>query len=60
LGAGWQSRLNVASDLFIHGHNDGIRIKPITLLLYHFIELGELEKIIVATADSTDIKPLQN
>lgn len=60
LGAGWQSRVNVASDLYIHGHNDAYRIKPITLLLYHLIEIGEFEKIIVATADGTDISALQN
>jgi hypothetical protein len=60
LGAGWQSQLNVASDMYLHGHNDAYRIKPITLLLYHLIELGEFEKIILATADGVDIAPLEN
>jgi len=50
LGLGFESPLNVASDLYQNGCHEVFRMKPIALLLYHFIEIGELERMVQSTA----------
>lgn len=50
LGPGYESPLNVASDLYQNGCDEVFRMKPIALLLYHFIETGVLERMVLSTA----------
>lgn len=60
LGMGWQSKLNVASDLWKNGYDDVFRIKPISLLLYHFIEIGELKNMIENQINDNLHIPIKN
>lgn len=59
LGRGWQSIQNVASDLYMNAHCNVYRIKPISIMLSHFIAVGELEKMIIDTSKSIESKPIK-
>lgn len=60
LGLGWQSKLNLASDLYINSHDDVFRIKPTALLLYHFIEINEFNKMIQCEIKYEPQIPIKN
>ena len=60
LGEGFQSKLNVASDLYLNSYDSVFRIKMISVLLYNFIDSGELDQIIRDVIDEIESKPKTN
>lgn len=60
LGQGWQAKFNVASDLYQHGHDPVLRIKPSLILMYHMIETGKLYDLILNTSKSIITSPITN
>lgn len=60
LGEGFQSKLNVASDLYLNSYDSVFRIKMISVLLYNFIDSGELDRIIQDIVDEKESMPMKN
>lgn len=46
LGRGWQNKLNVASDLYIHSYENMLRLKPSCLLLAEWLKSGKFLEIL--------------
>lgn len=59
LGEGYQSKLNVASDLYLNSYDSVFRLKMISALLYNFIDSGELDKIIRDVVNAKESMPKQ-
>lgn len=60
LGEGWQAKINVASDLYLNGHDPVLRIKPSLVLMYHMIETGKFKELIINTSKNIETKPFDN
>lgn len=60
LGQGWQAKINVASDLYLNGHDPVLRIKPSLILLYHMIDTGKFSELIINTSKDIVIAPFDN
>lgn len=60
LGQGWQAKINVASDLYLNGHDAVLRIKPSLILLYHMIDTGKFSELIINTSKNIKTDPFDN
>ncbi|MCP9821297.1 hypothetical protein [Cyanobium sp. L1E-Cus] len=60
LGQGWQAKINVASGLYLNGHDPVLRIKPSLMLMYHMIETDKFRELIINTSKHIDTAPFDN
>ena len=60
LGQGWQAKINVASDLYLNGHDPVLRIKPSLILMYHMIDTGKFSELIINTSKNIYTAPFDN
>jgi hypothetical protein len=60
LGQGWQAKINVASDLYLNGHDPVLRIKPSLILMYHMIETDKFRELIINTSKHRETAPIDN
>lgn len=60
LGQGWQAKINVASDLYLNGHDPVLRMKPSLILIYHLIDTGKFNELIINTSKNIQTAPIDN
>jgi len=60
LGAGYQDKINVASDLWLSGYDDNYRLKIISLLLLRGIKNGWLERLVINTSLNSYTAPMNS
>jgi hypothetical protein len=60
LGQGCQAKINVASDLYLNGHDPVLRIKPTVILMYHMIETDKFRELIINTSKRIETAPFDN
>lgn len=58
LGAGYQDKINVASDLWLNAYDDTYRLKIISLLLLRGIKNGWLENLVINTSLNSYTAPI--
>jgi hypothetical protein len=58
LGSGYQSKINVASDLNLHGYDNMYRLKIISLYLLRAIKINWMEDLIINTSKNITTHPI--